>query len=308
MIFDVLLIAVGLVALLLGGEFLVRGAVGIARRAGLSPLVIGLTLVGFGTSMPELMTSLIAAWQDSPGIAVGNVVGSNIANILLILGLSAVIVPFAATAVMGRDGWIMLGVTLLFVVLAFSGTIGRGAGLVCVALFGAYLLLTLRYSQQEPDLSDTPPGSTVVGVGYFLAGLVGVVFGAQWLVDGASAIARSFAISDAVIGLTIVAVGTSLPELVTSVLAARKGQGALAVGNIIGSNIFNVLGILGIVALVQPLAVPAEILGLTLWVFVAAAVAPLALMVVFGKLTRPSGLFLVGLYCVYTAVLVARAI
>lgn len=308
MITDVLLIAVGLFALLLGGESLVRGAVSIARGAGLSPLVIGLTLVGFGTSMPELMTSLIAAWQDSPGIAVGNVVGSNIANILLILGLSAVIVPFAANAVMGRDGWIMLGVTLLFVVLAFSGTIGRGAGLICVVLLAAYLLLTLRFSSEEPDLSETPLSPAAIGVVYFLAGLVGVVFGAQWLVDGASSIARSFAISDAVIGLTIVAVGTSLPELVTSVLAARKGQGALAVGNIIGSNIFNVLGILGIVALVQPLAVPAEILGLTLWVFVGAAIAPLLFMVLFGTLSRWSGVLLVGLYCVYTAVLVARAL
>ncbi len=308
MLIDLLLVAGGLIALLFGGEALVRGAVIVASRAGLSPFVIGLTLVGFGTSTPELMTSLIAASEGLPGIALGNVIGSNIANILLILGVSAAIAPVAAGAVTGRDGLVMIGVSVLCIALVLMGDIGRMAGLICVSLLVAYLVMTLRAGDGGTE-HEAPIGQPVwQGVAFFVAGLVGVVLGAGWLVDGASAIARSFAISDAVIGLTIVAVGTSLPELVTSVLAARKGQGGIAVGNVIGSNIFNVLGILGITVLVQPLAVPAEMTGLSLWVFGIAAIAPLILMRVFGVLGRVSGLALVIGYAAYTTVLVVGAL
>ncbi len=301
---DIGLVLGGLVALLVGGEALVRGAVIIARWIGLSPLVIGLTLVGFGTSMPELMTSLIAAFDGLPGIALGNVIGSNIANILLILGLSAVIAPVAAGAFFGRDGWVMLAATGLCVVLMLSGVIGLVGGLICVVGLAVYLLVTLRASAADP--LDLSPAVAPVWQGalFFVVGLVGIVLGAGWLVDGASAIARSVAVSDAVIGLTIVAVGTSLPELATSVIAARRGQGAMAVGNVIGSNIFNILGILGITVLVTPLAVPDEMLGLSLWVFVGAAIAPLILMRLFGRLGRLSGGLLVLAYAAYTVTLV----
>lgn len=305
--FDILLICGGLLALLAGGEALVRGAVIVAQRAGLSPMVIGLTLVGFGTSAPELMTSMFAAADGLPGIALGNVIGSNIANILLILGLSALIAPVAAKGVLGRDGWVMLAVTAFAVFLLFSGTIGRGAGLFSLALLAAYLAWTLLSGAADDE--DLPEGGALwQGFAFFVVGLVGVILGASWLVDGASAIASAFGVSDAVIGLTIVAVGTSLPELVTSIMAARRGQGAIAVGNVIGSNIFNVLGILGITAAVFPLNVPAEMLGLSLWVFAGAAIAPALWMLATSRLGRLAGLVFVGAYLAYTAILVAGAL
>ncbi|MEJ6403904.1 calcium/sodium antiporter [Yoonia sp. 2307UL14-13] len=308
MIADVLFVLAGLVALVVGGESLVRGAVGVAQRARLSPLVIGLTLVGFGTSVPELMTSLIAAFDGLPGIALGNVVGSNIANILLILGLSAVIAPVAARAVLGRDGWVMLGVTALCAGLMFLGDIGRVAGAGCALLLAVYLIVTLRSATQD-DAPELPvvAGPLWQGFAFFVAGLVGVLIGAKLLVDGASAIAAAFDVSNAVIGLTVVAVGTSLPELVTSVIAARKGQGDIAVGNVIGSNIFNVLGILGITALVHPLAVPPDMLGLSLWVLIGAAVMPALIMLAFGRISRMAGLVMVMAYAAYTTALVVGA-
>ncbi len=309
MLVDVLFVLGGLVALFLGGDALVRGSVVVATRAGLSPLVIGLTLVGFGTSVPELMTSLIAAFDGLPGIALGNVMGSNIANILLILGLSAVIAPVAAAAVKGRDGLVMLAVTALCVGLMLMGQIGPLAGLFCVGFLLVYLFVTLRWGQGEPPAEATAANRPLwVGFGLFLAGLLGVLLGAKLLVDGASTIAAAFSVSNAVIGLTVVAVGTSLPELVTSVIAARKGQGEMAVGNVIGSNIFNVLGILGITALVHPLAVPADMLGLNLWVLVAAAVAPLVVVLAFGRISRSAGLAMVLGYAAYTSVLVIGAL
>lgn len=304
---DLLLVCGGLLALLLGGEALVRGAVIVAQRAGLSPMVIGLTLVGFGTSTPELMTSLFAAGDGLSGIALGNVLGSNIANVLLILGVAALIAPVAAKALVGRDGLIMLGVTALAVLLMLGGIVGRGAGLICIALLMAYLVWTLMTGAAEEE--TLPEGGALwQGFGFFIGGLAGVVLGAGWLVDGASAIAIAFGVSDAVIGLTIVAVGTSLPELVTTVIAARKGQGAIAVGNVIGSNIFNVLGILGLTAVVYPLVIPAEMLGLSLWVFALAALAPAALMLAFGRLGRAAGFAFVGAYAAYTGILVIGAL
>ena len=304
MLFDLLLVALGLGALLAGGEGLVRGAVAVAQRAGLSPLVIGLTLVGFGTSAPELMTSLVAALNGLPGIALGNVVGSNIANVFLILGSAALIAPVAANALIGRDGFVMIAATGLAMAVILTGTVGFWAGLASVAALAAYLIYTL-YAGGEADV-DIPaePDPLWRGFAFFVAGLVGVIFGANWLVSGASDIAREQGVSEAVIGLTIVAVGTSLPELVTSVLAARKGHGAIAVGNVIGSNIFNILGILGITAMVTPLAVPPEMLGVTMWVFAASALVPLVLVYAFGMLGRVSGAMLVAVYVAYTAYLI----
>ena len=304
MIFDLVLVLGGLVALVAGGEFLVRGAVAVAQRAGLSPLVIGVTLVGFGTSMPELMTSLIAAFDGLPGIALGNVVGSNIANILLILGLSALIAPVAGRAFVQRDGWVMLGVTAICAALMLTGAVGRLAGLVFLVLLAIYLVVILRKGDAAEELGQTPQ-PVWRGALIFAGGLLGVMIGARFLVDGASDIAIRLGVSEAVIGLTIVAVGTSLPELVTSVIAARKGQGDIAIGNVIGSNIFNVLGILGITALVSPLPVPGEMLGLTFWVFLAAALAPAAVvMMMRGHLGRGAGLAFVAAYAAYTVLLV----
>ena len=299
MLMDSLFVGVGLLALVFGGDALVRGAVAIATRAGLSPLVIGLTLVGFGTSVPELLTSLFAAFDGLPGIALGNVVGSNIANILLILGLSALITPFAALAAKGRDGMWMLAATAVCAGMIIFGDVGRVAGLLCVLALGAYIFIALRSGQVDEDLPDGLPASPAGAILQFALGLVGVIVGARLLVDGASGIARAFEISEAVIGLTIVAIGTSLPELVTSVIAARKGQGDIALGNIIGSNIFNVFGILGLTALIKPLEVPDAMLGLNMWAFIGSAVVFVALAALMGRLTRPVGAVFLVAYAGY---------
>jgi len=270
----------GLVLLLVCGDLFVRGAVGVAERLKVSPLVIGLTLVGFGTSLPEL----VAARLGSPGIAVGNVVGSNIANVLLILGISALITPIAVAAGTFRlNGPVLVGASLLAVLLFSLGEIGRWAGLAFVALLLAYTL-TAYWSERRglkddalshlaDEVEALPPrrASWAVYLGLTAGGLLGIVAGANLLVDGAVSLARSLGVSETVIGLTIVAVGTSLPELATSVIAAFKRHGDVALGNIIGSNIFNLLGILGTTALYRPIAVPAEIVSFDAWVMLAAS-------------------------------------
>lgn len=308
MLFDILLVVGGLIALLFGGEALVRGAVALARRAGLSPFVIGITLVGFGTSAPELTTSLTAALNGASGIALGNVVGSNIANVFLILGCTAFVAPIAAKAFLGRDGYVMLAATLMCVGFMFSGMVNFAAGLGFVTVLVIYLTVTVMGGGEADLDTSTPPSPVWQGIMYFLIGLVGILIGADWLVTGASDIARIFNVSDAVIGLTIVAVGTSLPELVTSVLAARNGEGGLAVGNVIGSSIFNILAILGITAMVQPLAVPPEIVGISIWVFVGAALVPMILAWLYGVLTKRHGAAFIAVYLGYTAVLVIGAL
>lgn len=305
MIFSIYIIG-GLAGLLIGGTLLVQGAVAIAARLGVSPLLIGLVLVGFGTSTPELLTSLSAAFSGSPGIATGNVVGSNIANILLILGLTALMRPIVLShSVMRRDGTAMALVTLLTVPMLLSGLVGRLEGVLLCGALAAYLVYSFRHAGdeavEEVDTTTSLPRSWL----YFLAGLGLTLLGAQLLVSGAVGYARLYGISEAVIGVTIVAIGTSLPELVTSVIAARKGQGDLALGNIIGSNIFNLAGILGITALVLPLEVPASIAQFDQWVMVAATGALLAIGLLFGRMSRlVGGLFVAG-YAAYLLALLA---
>ncbi|WP_135505944.1 calcium/sodium antiporter [Roseovarius aestuariivivens] len=273
----------GFTLLIVGGELLVRGAVRVAAALGVSPLVIGLTLVGFGTSAPELVTSVQAALSGSPGIAYGNIVGSNIANLLLIGGVSALLFPIAvASASLARDGLIMLGAAAVFAALAAWMPIGRGAGAVFVALLVVYIYTTFRSERsgavdghgaltdkslapQEADPGLAPPAGPperVIG-SLLLAslGLLLVVLGGARLVEGAVALAREAGITETVIGLTIVAVGTSMPELVTSVMAALRRQSDVAFGNIVGSNIYNILGIGGVTALIAPSEVPAAIVG-----------------------------------------------
>lgn len=268
----------GFLLLLAGGELLVRGAVQAAERLGVSPLVIGLTLVGFGTSMPELVTSVQAGLAGAPGIAYGNIVGSNIANILLIGGVSALICPvIVAEAALRRDAALMLGAAVVFAVLAALLPMGRLIGAVFAAGLAAYIALVIRQErtigaqgaihdkstallQADPGLGRvSPQRSLALPLLLALAGLALVVLGGALLVGGAVALARASGIGETVIGLTIVAVGTSMPELVTSVIAAVKRQGDVAFGNIVGSNIYNILGIGGTTALIAPGAVPTEI-------------------------------------------------
>lgn len=261
-----LMVVGGLILLFMGGESLVRGSVSIARKLNISELLIGLTLVGFGTSVPELVTSLRAIEQGAVGISVGNVVGSNIANILLVLGVAAVIHPILTNPrALARDSIIMVLVTILLCALIWFDMFSRPAGIVLMAGLISYIAISLLIDQNRHDaaaIMHAEEGETVeadygflLGTILVLAGLAGVIFGANLLVDGGVSIARTFGISETVIGLTIVAVGTSLPELATSVVAAFRGKADVAIGNIIGSNIFNILGILGITAIVRPFSV-----------------------------------------------------
>lgn len=271
----------GLILLIAGGEFLVRGAVRIAGRLGVSPLVIGLTLVGFGTSTPELVTSVQAALVDAPGIAFGNIVGSNIANILLIVGMSAILYPIAVTSsALHRDGLVMVTVAVVFAALTVVMPMSRPLGAAFVLILVAYVYVAFRQERRlaahghgavfdksvalqsaDPGTAPAPEagGSILLPLVIATAGLALVVAGGTLLVDGAVTLAQSFGISETVIGLTIVAVGTSLPELVTSIIAALKRQGDVAFGNIVGSNIYNILGIGGATALIAPGWVPEEI-------------------------------------------------
>lgn len=260
----------GLLLLFFGGEALVRGSVSVARKLNISELVIGLTLVGFGTSVPELVTSLQAVDRGAVGIAVGNVVGSNIANIFLVLGLAAIITPIIVhPSALARDGTIMIAATVLLCALLWFDQFGRIAGIALVGLLIAYLAFSLIADQRRPsapaELHAAEAESVdvhyglVTGLLIAAAGLVGVVIGANLLVTGAVSFARSFGISETVIGLTIVAIGTSLPELATAIVAAYRKRADVALGNIIGSNIFNILGIVGITALVSPFSVRGDI-------------------------------------------------
>ena len=296
-----ILVAFGLIALLAGGDLLVRGAVGVARRLGVSPLVIGLTLVGFGTSAPELVTSVSAALAGAPGIALGNVVGSNIANILLILGLAAVIRPVTAQmAGLPREAAWVGGSAIALAVLAALGQVSALAGITLLALLGIYLWGVFR-STTAPDHDPGLPTDALPKAAIFLVvGLALTLGGAIALVDGATGIARAYGVPETVIGLTLVAVGTSLPELATTVMAARRGQSDVALGNILGSGIFNILGILGVTALVVPLPVDAALVP-DIGVMLATTALLLALLFWRRGVGRVPGLAFLLTYAAYMA-------
>ncbi|MCS6985831.1 MAG: calcium/sodium antiporter [Sphingomonadaceae bacterium] len=325
------LLLLGLLLLMGGGELLVRGAVRTAERLGVSPLLIGLTLVGFGTSTPELVTSVEAARAGSPGIAIGNIVGSNIANILLVLGLSAAITPLSVSArALRRDGALMVGTALLFSAAGLSLGYGRSVGAVLAA--GLILYLALAYHEERRPQQVARAGHTaafdkgeavelvdrglhgplrrdVVGIlGPLLVALGGlalVVLGGRTLVRAAVDLARLVGLSEAAIGLTVVAVGTSLPEFVTSLVAAIRRQTDIAVGNVLGSNIYNVMGIGGITALVAPTILPPEMGWADLGTMVSASIL-LFLFAINGRVSRGEGLALLAGYVGYTAFLLGR--
>ena len=302
MLIDVALVLAGFGLLLLGGEGLVRGAVAVASRVGLSPMVVGVVLVGFGTSMPEMAASLRAALAGSPGIAVGNVVGSNIANILLILGIAALLAPVAVSrAELTRDGGAMLLATAIGIAALLTGAaLGRIEGGLMLAGLVLYMGHALQSGSGEPvEASGAGLG---IGLALALGGLVGVILGADLLVRGAVDLAAAAGLSEAAIGVTVVAVGTSLPELAAAMVAARRGQGALALGNVLGSNVFNILGILAITALVAPLPVPPAMLALDVWIMAGAALALVAMGVTGWRITRAEGGVLLGAYAAYVAV------
>lgn len=312
----ILLIVVGLLCLVGGGELLVRGAVSAAKKFGISPMVIGLTFVGFGTSTPELVTSLQAALSGSSGIAIGNVVGSNIGNILLILGITAIIAPIQVNPkAFKRDGAVVAIATLFCLGVVFFGEINRVIGTGFIIALATYLTFTFWLEKRsggtpaalvyegEAIAIMRPETSIVVSFGMAIAGLVVTIIGAHLLVSGAVSLAQVAGLSETVIGLTIVAIGTSMPELVTSIIAVRKGEGDVALGNILGSNIFNILGILGVTAVVQPMIIPAEIGKLDIWILCIATLV----LIVFARsgwtITRREGGLFVLAYVVYLSAL-----
>jgi cation:H+ antiporter len=310
---------VGLVLLLIGGELLVRGAVASARSLGVSPLLIGLTLVGFGTSTPELVTSVTAALNGSPGIAVGNVVGSNIANILFILGLSAVIYPMAVNPKgFKRDALMVSAAALACLGVVLYGRMGMLLGFAFIASLLAYVVFVYVQEKRAPDVAAAVaehraedarkgPGSMALSLAMAVGGIAITIFGAGYLVDGSIALAKNLGISDTIIGLTIVAVGTSMPELVTSVMAAIRKHADVAYGNIVGSNIFNVLFILGTTSIIQPIDIPRQIASFDIWVMLAAT----GLLVYFArtgaKLQRWEGWVFMACYAAYTGYLISIA-
>ncbi|MFC3231034.1 calcium/sodium antiporter [Marinibaculum pumilum] len=302
----------GLVLLVAGGDLLIRGATAIARRLGVSPLLIGLTLLGFGTSTPELFTSVTAALDGAPGIAVGNVVGSNTANILLILGMAALLRPLAVP-VSGkwRDGIATLAAAMACTALVAYGELPRLAGIALLLGLALYLGIAYRHERTAGGdggvaEDDSPLPGWGRAAAFTLAGFALIFLGADWLVTGAIEIAAAAGVSDTLVGLTLVAVGTSLPELVTSIIAALRRQGDIAIGNVLGSNIYNVLAILGVTALVQPIPVPAEILLLDIWVMLGATLA-LLLLLTWRRLGRGAGAVLLGGYLAYLTVLAVQA-
>ena len=307
-----LALVLGLVFLVGGGELLVRGAAALALKANIPPLIIGLTVVSMGTSAPELFASVEAALEGHPGLAVGNVLGSNVANLALILGLTALIRPVTVDRMALRlDIPLMLGASLLFVAVASDLEMTRTEGLGALVLMGLFIASLFRRAKQQDnpvdgDVSETggwASKSVLALLGVILAGTGALYFGSEAFVDGASRIALHMGVSDHVIGLTVVAFGTSLPEIVASGMAAWRGQSDLAVGNVVGSNLFNLLLVLGTTATIAPLPMEADVLSWDIWwvLGTAAALIPLALL---GGLRTPrlgrwqGGLFVLA-YLVY---------
>ena len=309
-------VLLGLAGLIIGGELLVRGAVSAAKSFGISPMVIGLTFVGFGTSSPELVTSLQAALSGSSGIAIGNVVGSNIGNVLLILGITACLSPVTVDpSAFRRDGAVLIMATALCLAIVLVGHVPRLAGTVLVFALAAYLSFTLWSEKQaggtpaaeiykaEADAVPGPDYALLPAMLIALVGLVVTIVGARFLVSGGVSIAETVGLSEAVIGLTIVAFGTSMPELVTSIIAVRKGQGDVALGNVIGSNIFNILGILGLTAVVQPMNVPEEIVRVDIWVMTGATLVLLLFARTGWMVSKREGAILLTAYLTYVGAL-----
>jgi cation:H+ antiporter len=307
----IVLILLGIGLLTAGGEALIRGSLALAGRLGISPLLSGLLIVGFGTSTPELVVSLDAAISQKPDLAVGNVVGSNIANVLLVLGVCAAITPLAVKPMaLRRDATVVVFASVLFLFLAYGGSLGRLEGSVCIACLCAYLLWAYRSER----VHTTPGGEVLVAesqeftrlpaslplmVLVVLVGLGLLIGGSRALITGAVGAAASLGVSEAVIGLTLVAVGTSLPELAVGVMAALRRHADVAVGNILGSNIFNLLGILGIAAVVEPMAVNPRIVGFDQWVMVGAALVLAWLLRTGKRLSRKEGVLLLLGYAAY---------
>ena len=305
------LLFLGVAMLTFGGEALIRGSLAAARRLGISPLLSGLVIVGFGTSAPELVVSVNAAIDGRPDIAIGNVVGSNIGNVLLILGICALITPMSVKPMaLRRDAVTVVAASVLFLVLVGGNALGRADAAIFLVALGAYLVWAYwserfhaapsgQLHRAEAEEISSVPKSVLWTVIVVVCGLLLLIGGSQVLLVGAIGIAEHLGLPEAVIGLTLVAVGTSLPELSISVIAAIRRHADVAVGNILGSNIFNLLGILGVSALLQPLPVHARILQFDQWVMLGTSLLLLFFLYTRRRLSRPEGGVLLGGYGIY---------
>ncbi|NET10845.1 MAG: calcium/sodium antiporter [Merismopedia sp. SIO2A8] len=313
------LLVLGLVLLVAGAEILVRGASKLAMLLGISPLIIGLTIVAYGTSAPEMAVSLQANGMGEAGISIGNVVGSNICNVLFILGISAMIAPLLVDQQLVKlDVPIMIGVSLFLVLLVIDGTLGRLDGILL--FLGAVIYTIFLFSQgREDDAEEYDPEETkrqreqvtvwIQNIGLIVLGGVLLTQGSNWLVDGAVSIAQAFGLSNLVIGLTIIALGTSLPEAATSVIASLKGERDIAVGNVVGSNIFNILAVLGVAGLFSPtgIAVSEAALSFDIPVMIAVAIACLPIFFSGSVISRWEGIVFFAYYIAYMCYLVLDA-
>jgi len=297
-----ILVVLGLVFLFAGGEFLLRGAVQVAQKMRIQEHIIGLTVLGFGTSTPELLVSVQAALGGKPDIAMGNVIGSNIANILLIAGLSAAIMPIIIkNRGIVSDGLILIAISAILYAMVLTETIGRVNALILLSGLFIYLIYSYKASDTVVDEVEIPRSNTPVAISVMLLvfGFAGLFLGADWLVDGSSTLARQAGISEAAIGLTVVAVGTSLPELATSLIAAVRGKSDMAIANIIGSNIFNILAILGITGLIAPIAVSDEFVTHHVPVMLAVTFAFVLVLILKKAIPRLLGIIMLITYCAY---------
>lgn len=297
----------GILLLVRGGGWVVDGAVFVAKKYGISPMVIGFTIVAFGTSLPELIVSVLANMQDLPGIAFGNVIGSNIANVLMVIGITAIFMTLQTqTKGVKRDLVIMLGSTALLIFFMMMGDVGRMAGgamIVFLLLYVGYQYRLAMKGELEPEEIDEGNfNSTAVAIGLFLLGLIMVASGAEFLVRGAKLSASIIGVPESVIALSIIAFGTSLPELTTCLIAARRGHGEIVFGNIIGSNVFNVLMIIGVTALVKPIPAGSyapQILEFDVWIMAAVSAIFAALIFFSIKITKNIGMAFAAAYVAY---------
>lgn len=317
----IILLVLGLALLVFSADWLVKGASKIAAAVGISPLVVGLTVVAFGTSAPELAVSVMSAYEGQADLALGNVVGSNIFNVLFILGISALIVPLVVNQQLIRfDVPVMIGVSFLLLALCLDMSLSRVDGLLLLALGIAYTVFLIRQSKKESNAKvlseyeqeygkDPKNPEWLKSLSLIVLGLAGLVTGSKWLVDGAVEIARFFGVSELIIGLTIVSAGTSLPEVATSVVAACKGERDIAVGNVVGSNIFNIMVVLGISSIVAPggISVPDQALAFDIPVMIAVALSALPIFFIGYKIGRPGAIFFLIFYGAYLAHLILGA-
>lgn len=310
MLTTVILLIIGLIVLIVGGDYLVRGSSSIALRLHLSPLVVGLTIVAFGTSAPELLISVQSAVKGSPDLAMGNVVGSNICNLALVLGLTAVINPVRVQTNSIRIDWPMaMGASILLYLVVGEGLLGRVEGIIFIFALLVYLTFIIVQSRKDvksqqrlidaDDIPNAPRKQIWKDLLFIFLGCLALYFGSEWFVNSAKDLAISLGVEERVVGLTIVAFGTSLPELVTAAVASYKGQTDLALGNLMGSNIFNILSILGITAIITPINVHSEILNKDIIWMLMITLMTLPLMVVRREVGRADGIVLLIVYSVY---------